>query len=414
MNEIKERKILYIFEQFIFVFFLIFALFVPALPILNKLTIGIEEILIPIMFILWIINRKIVSKRYFIFLIIFIAYILFCLFINFSNQSLSDFFEVYKFGKYAILFLFFSSLFEKNPEILDKTICIILPFLLIFNLFHYFNIFGFNETIEPFYAYNLEHLIYFGYDTLGNPSAKRMIGTAGNPNINGVLFLFFTAYFLSKLDTKKINKYSILLALSIIGLILCQSRTSLIAGIVILILNFLLKKHTLKNILFNTIIIGTAVLTAIILSNLSLDFHIFGNSSLDYYANTHIKPQDNNSLRGRFEVWQYLFEMVKEKPIFGYGPYKQYFYQNDIYSESEYMLYLWRYGIIGLLMYITWLILPLWKNLKAAKENRFYFLVMISIMITAITNNPLSSQMILPLFAIATSQFYSKQLIKTA
>ena len=124
---------------------------------------------------------------------------------------------------------------------------------------------------------------------------------------------------------------------------------------------------------------------------------IFSNLSLDYYANTHIKPQDNNSLRGRFEVWQYLFEMVKEKPVFGYGPYKQYFYQNEIYSESEYILYLWRYGIIGLLMYITWIIIPLWKNLKAAAENRFYILIAVAIMITAITNNPLTNQMILPL-----------------
>lgn len=404
MNEIKERKTLYIFEQFIFVLFLALTLFVPALPILSNLTLNIAEILIPIMFILWIINCRIVSKKYLIFLIIFIAYILLCLFINFSNQSLSDFFEVYKLGKYAILFLFFGSLFEKNPKILDKTICIFLPLLLVFNLLHYFNIFGFNEAIEPFYAYNLEHLTYFGYDSLGNPGTKRMIGTAGNPNVNGVLFLFFTAYFLSKLDTKKINKYSILLALSIIGLILCQSRTSLVAAIVILILNFLLKKHTLKNISLIAIIIGAAVLTAIIFSNLSLD----------YYANTHIKPQDNNSLRGRFEVWQYLFEMVKEKPVFGYGPYKQYFYQNEIYSESEYILYLWRYGIIGLLMYITWIIIPLWKNLKAAAENRFYILIAVAIMITAITNNPLTNQMILPLFAIATSQFYSEQLIKTS
>ena len=91
MNEIKERKTLYIFEQFIFVLFLALTLFVPALPILSNLTLNIAEILIPIMFILWIINCRIVSKKYLIFLIIFIAYILLCLFINFSNQSLSDF-----------------------------------------------------------------------------------------------------------------------------------------------------------------------------------------------------------------------------------------------------------------------------------------------------------------------------------
>ncbi|MDX9933277.1 MAG: O-antigen ligase family protein, partial [Bacteroidales bacterium] len=354
---------------------------------------------IPLMFAHWIFNRKTNAKKYIFFIGVLCCYILFTILINFKTQSVSDFFEVYKVLKFAIIVLFASAVFEKNKNLFHKTVCIALPALLFINLLHYFNVFGFNQVIEPFYAVSEIHLQYFGLDSLGNPSSKRMLGTAGNPNINGIVFLFFFVYFLSKLDPKKINQASWFVLMAVIGIVLCQSRTTLLATVVILGAAFYIRRLSWKSIGLNLLIIAIAGAGAFLLSS----------ASLDYFANTHVQPTDNNSLRGRFEVWQYLSEMIMQKPIFGHGPHKQFFYQNDLYSESEYVLYAWRYGFIGALLYILWIIFPLFRNLRVAREHGFFILICLGILISAITNNPLANPMILSLFAIAAAHFYAEK-----
>jgi len=402
-DQIKYQSILNYSGQLLFVLFLFSVLFVPDFAISRNLYIGAEEFLIPFMFAHWFFLRKTNAKKYILIIGVLFCYMLFTILINFKAQSVSDFFEMYKIFKFAIIVLFVSSVFEKNKNLFHKTVCIALPALLFINLLHYFNIFGFNQVIEPFYSVSEIHLQYFGLDSLGNPATKRMLGTAGNPNINGIVFLFFFAYFLSKLDSKKINQASWFVLMAVIGIVLCQSRTTMIASVIILIAAFLIRRFTLKSIGLNLLIVAIAGAVAFLLSS----------ASLDYFANTHVRPAENNSLRGRFEVWQYLSEMIIQKPIFGHGPSKQFFYQNDLYSESEYILYAWRYGFVGALLYILWIVFPMIRNFRFAREHGFLLLISVGVLISAITNNPLSSPMILPLFAIAAAHFYAVKTEKT-
>jgi hypothetical protein len=397
INQTKLNSFLDFSGQLLFVLFLFSVLFIPNLEIRHNLHIGAEEFFIPLMFLHWLFYRKSDAKNY-IYLIGFIGiYILITILINFKTQSISDYFELYKIFKFGIIVLFATNVFASNKNLFHKTVCILLPALLFLNFLHYFDVFGFNQTIEPYYADFENHLQYFGLDSLGNPGSKRMLGTAGNPNVNALIFMFFFTYFLSKLDLKKINTAAWYVFMSAVGIVLCQSRTTMIGSVVILMAAFVFRRFTKKSLGFNFLIILMAVLVAYLISY----------ASLEYYANIHIKLAENKTLRGRFEIWQYLLEMIYKKPIFGYGPSKMFFYENDLYSENEYILYTWRYGLIGLILYISWIIFPIFKNYKFSREHGFFLLMVIGILISAITNNPLSSPMTMPLFAIAAAHFYA-------
>ena len=94
--------------------------------------------------------------------------------------------------------------------------------------------------------------------------------------------------------------------------------------------------------------------------------------------------------------------MIKESPIIGYGVNKQYFYERGLYSENEYILMMWRYGAIGLLLYLGMFFIPLWNYFKRRKEEgklQKGFLFLIIIVTVALTNNPYQDKTIMVLNA---------------
>ncbi|MBP7497422.1 MAG: O-antigen ligase family protein [Bacteroidales bacterium] len=282
-----------------------------------------------------------------------------------------------------------------------KYIYIIFGLLIIFNFLHYFNINNFNDIIEPYYASG-PHLIFFGRNTLGDPDTKRMLGTMGNPNNNGILFLFFTVLFSLK-NNSSFFKY-FLFYLCFIAILFCQSRTCFIIFVIIFLLNTLY-----LNRLHYTKIIAIAVI--FILTYISLNiFSVFNASDKELstkYLNEMIQYNmlETGTIQSRFITWNHLWDMIKEKPILGHAPYKEYFYNKKMYSENEYMLMLWRYGFIGLIFYILIIVYPL-KILDNFKDNPApYFLL--TIIITALTNNPLSEPRILLMFAFFTALIYA-------
>ena len=112
---------------------------------------------------------------------------------------------------------------------------------------------------------------------------------------------------------------------------------------------------------------------------------------------------------GRVETWKYLWEMIKEKPIFGHAPYKEYFYENNLYSESEYVLQTWRYGFVGLFMFLTLLFIPFFSGLKnkTKKYSVEIIFIIIVMSINSLTNNPFSERVIMVLFAIVIGMFFN-------
>jgi len=104
--------------------------------------------------------------------------------------------------------------------------------------------------------------------------------------------------------------------------------------------------------------------------------------------------------------------MIKEKPIIGYGINKNYFYAHQLYSENEYVLIAWRYGLIGLVFYLAMLFSPLrlmknWKEVQTEKSI-FFILLLILFSINALTNNPISDPVLQLLFGIGLAYYLSQ------
>jgi len=172
---------------------------------------------------------------------------------------------------------------------------------------------------------------------------------------------------------------------------LCQSRTNFIAVLVLLIFLFIWKKNELK---FNLKIAG------VVLASFLFSFLLSSNSYINSLFDKEITH--NTSLMGRIEVWKFLWEMIKEKPIFGYAPYKEFFYERELYAENEYILQTWRYGFIGLFVFLAIIFSTGFFALKNKTKEFSFQIILITMIIgiNSLTNVPFTSPTINVLFAI--------------
>ena len=219
----------------------------------------------------------------------------------------------------------------------------------------------------------------------------------GNPNNNAILFLFFVIYFFPDLKSSTIEK--VFFVFAIFGTFTCQSRTGFIAFIIVFFVGSLIKKYSIK--------------TSLLFTFLFLSVIFLLNRMGNVYLNTiDLNLMKQNSVQSRMDTWLMLWEMIKLKPFWGYSPYKDYFYNSNIYSESEYFLNAWRYGFLGLIAYI----IVLWTSFISSIKMRFtksgFCLSMFTIVIaiTALTNNPLSDPMIYMMYAVYAGLFFSDKI----
>lgn len=378
-------------DKIVLVLFLFISLLVPSITINENLHIGAEEILLPYIYARLLMRIKPTMTYHFsIFTFLFALVSVISILVNLSCNTTSDVFEVYKIIKFAALLIFSVAIFEQQKTHIEGIVKAIFIPLLVLNLAHYFNIFNFNTYIEPLYAKSTIHLNTFGLDSNGNPSVRRMLGTVGNPNINAIIFLLFTAFFLFKLIKVKKRSNYIFLSLAYIGLLMCQSKTAMITSTILIIVSLLTGKSGLKDWFFIALIIG-GVFSIV---------QMFNTYSLHYLTQSSWRPKHNNSIQERFTTWTFLWEMILQKPIIGHGPCKTFFYKNELYSESEYVLYTWRYGFTGLIFYVAWIFYPaiyLFRKLRARPAILGFVIIPV---ITAITNNPMKAPVVAGLIAI--------------
>lgn len=329
--------------------------------------------------------KEIPLHAYWIIIALFCAYIPITMHLNGRTGVIADYFEIYKLLKFSAIILFFTLLdYERFSSMWFKPIFIGLALV---NLFHFYNLFHINDFLYD--VYGGVHREFFGLNSLKEPATKRMIGLASSPNINAIVFAFFAIYFLPlKYDHTKL--YWFLGA--ILLMLLCQSRTAIVAlvGVLIVIAVLRLSDWSLKQ-------------WAIMLSSIAGLYFLSWALVTDFFS--HASYSNNvasNSAMGRLETWAYLFDMIKESPIIGYGVNKQYFYERKLYSENEFILMLWRYGAIGLLFYLGMFFIPLWSYFKRRKEAmklKKGFLFLITVVTVALTNNPYQDTTVMVLIA---------------
>lgn len=369
-------------------------LFLPDIHLGNQLpAFQTIDFLLPFVVVYLFIRRKeLLWQKYYIILLLFCAYIPISMLVNGRLNKVIDYFEIYKILKFLLIILLFT--FIDFKQFYNKWLFPLFFGLVVLNFIHFFNIFDFNTFLHKYYPGGIQ-LEYFGLNSLKEPSVKRMVGSMGNPNINAVVFLMFAIIFIPFRNSKK--QISIFL-LAILMVFLCQSRTALIALGLILIGIALLRLSNWKWKDWLIILAGIVVMYFISWA-LATDFFKYSLYS-NYILDGSILQ--TGSARGRWEAWTLLGNMIIEKPIFGHGVNKEFFYTNHIYSENEYILMAWRYGIIGLVLYIGLFLYPAFILLRNHRSTiaKITLLFLVLILTTALTNNPISDRTVVIFFAI--------------
>jgi O-Antigen ligase len=376
-------------------------LFVPDVAISESLHIGWEELLIP-----WMLIRLMWKRFYQVDIFVAsLGYLLLVILLSIlKNRQYTDvrnLFELYKVIKLGVLYVFACFVLKEpmNRTRLYRMLVGLFVALFLVNLLHLFNAFGINEWLIARYDYDGRDIAFFGLNSLGQPDARRIIGTMGNPNDNAILLLFFLACFflraihLSKSETKSLafSWNDVFIVLCALLIALCQSRT----GVAVLLLvsaigMYYARWHRKKVVL---VVLLLAVLLALV--NFLVDHH-----ALTYVTNTSMRMAENNSFSARLKVWKELVGMWSSQPLLGYGPNKEFIYANNIYPENEYIFYLWRYGLLGLAGYCALLFGKI--ALARKRLNEFPLLVFLTLILsfTALTNNPLTNPKFVVIFAL--------------
>ncbi len=385
--------------------FIVFAsLCLPAITLRSTLpSIHILDICLPLMFgFVWM-NRSQLAAGYGAWIpFVFSGFVLFSIFIQGHHTSTSDYFEVYKWIKFGLAIWFFSLL---DYSLFKRFIPWIFGFLVVINTVHFFEFTPLNKVLEHYYNGGLQ-IQYFGKDSIGGPAVKRLVGTMGNPNINALLFGYFSLYYFpTNMNRKNLGLFFV----SLLFVFLCQSRTALLFIFCIFAFLAIFKATIWTKKQWTLVVFGTigTFFIAWMFATSFFQFTSYNNSLLDGTA------FHSGSARRRLETWNMLGKMIIEEPLFGHGPYKEFFYQNKIYSENEYILMTWRYGLIGLLIYMSIFLIPFKKLVASVNEIPLKgSLILIMMMVSAITNNPLTERNIELLFCIGIAWIFQRHQTK--
>lgn len=368
--------------------------FVPFITISSSFKLYLEEVLIIFPAIRLVTKFSVPWNKLLVILSMFSIYIGMTIFINHRQNQLTEYFEILKVIKFMIIFSYFIVVFPLiSKEKLVKCIHWIFVFSLIINLIHFFDFFDFTRKVLIYYDPNSLDILNFGVNSIGEPAAKRIVGTFGNPNENAIFFLLLLSFYLSRVDLslKKWMNFDLFAFISCFLItFLTQSRTALIVLCLLFFYFVYLHKKEMKRVLLVFLMIAISILVF-----LSLDA-----ISINYLYNTRIAIQQNTSFMGRLEVWNKLINEWKQQPIFGYGPNKNYLYENKIYPENEYLFFLWRYGIFGLTIFLYLIFYPLLVIKRKILNYPLLLGTFLILLITSLTNVPLFNMKFLFFFAM--------------
>jgi O-antigen ligase len=123
-----------------------------------------------------------------------------------------------------------------------------------------------------------------------------------NPNFLAVFILFGLLISLYSYDDDRTNYSLIILSVNGAGVLLTQSRSAIVVGI-IAVLGYIFYK------IWNTPLFRLAVFTSTFVGTVGLILIVTG-----------VSPLSQISLSGRHEIWQAGISSLLERPLIGYGP----------------------------------------------------------------------------------------------
>ncbi|KUO59537.1 MAG: hypothetical protein APF84_19755 [Gracilibacter sp. BRH_c7a] len=346
-------------------------------------------------------NLNIRVREYVFVISILIIWMLVTQLANGRLTVISDYFEYYKMFKFIIVVVFFYLTFKDQGFYEGNGyhfLRLVFYGVVFFNLMHYYGLLNFNQVVMPFYA-GEHQLARFGLNSVGLPDVKRLLGSMGNPNDNAIIMGFFSIVFINQAVQRKEGRYfsAFLASTALLLLLMTGSRTAFIAIIGVFGLYFIISKASPKA-LIGFALLGASLIVLVQLLNITYISSLWTD-----------KLTENASIMGRVEIWEHLWIMIKDSPWIGYGPNKEYFYANNIFAESDYVLMTWRYGFPGLFLYLLWLGIPaltaLWHRKIISARSLLLFSAFI--FISALTNVPSQEPRINVIYALLCGIMYA-------
>tara|TARA_R110000868_G_scaffold259361_9_gene517446 strand:+ start:50334 stop:51770 length:1437 start_codon:yes stop_codon:yes gene_type:complete len=391
-------------------FFFFLVILSPPLEISSNLPrIRLDEILIYLFFpIVFLLNPKKfkLNKNGKVFFRIYLLFIgLVCISTLYGKIFLAvpvgrrDFFEIVTYLKYLIAFVAIYSINLNFDEI--KRLLYAILFLIcvsgIFGLIQFFGLFGIDNYTAPIYLLERSYIVN-----------ERLTATFKNPNNYSVLLVIghiiaLSLYFYEESKRNKLFLLSVLIFFLLL-LFFAGSRTMIASYLFItIILIFIISiKRGLKTSQVIFITSSLSIVFIMALSVISYETYIRLQSGVDIL--------NDESFAMRIIVWYLNILVFLKSPLLGWGPAK------DLYTtvvDSEYILILRRYGIVGftsyIFIYLHPLVLAFKKIIDHSKEVSFlsiiYFSILITFLITCLTNSVLHDFQLMDLWIVLLAIF---------
>jgi len=313
-----------------------------------------------------------IYKWYILFSIIILVSICFSAFSKSNYPIVRDYWEFIKLLKYFLIFALISSLHISLSD-LQYYYKITLIIFLITTLIAF---------IQHINLYNINDIVNLIYST-SKATSERVVGTMQNPNDFGALIVMASALaFSGGLFFKKrsIRFFSFFcLIIFTYSITLTGSRTAYILFIIVISFILCIKYPPLL-ILKRKGMLQKFLLILIILLIIFFIIIKLAPDSFLFRLNTLRKPFHTQSWQEKVITWNYVFNLIKNSPIFGLGPCKSII---DFSVDNEWLLIIFRYGILGLCVFILWMMSIIFELYKIRKNYSDEELVVFTVALQA-------------------------------
>lgn len=376
----------------------------PSLPEIRP-----EEIVFFVVFpiLLFFINKKTTNRylTYFLYAVITFGIAIFLSiqygrFIMGIPVSMNDYFELLKIFKLFVVVYLISNLKFSHKKLYVILYILLFSFLFsaIIGLMQFYGILGMEKITAPYF---LQERIYDVHN--------RMMGTFFNPNTYGTAMTIGAVVAVALIFHEKKMRSKLILLTTAVTIAFCIALTQSRTAIVVLFFSIFLV--TVSTFVKNRLSIRQLLLiiTSVIIISLALASMLTDQVLTRFLALGNI--MEDMSWQMRLLAWYFNLNLFLESIWLGWGPAKL---AHTTIVDSEYILILRRYGLIGFSAYMLTYLIPLVKSFKMLNYSGIKFLIGQIVFVTTIVflianiTNPLFHEIqFMDLWAILLGVFFA-------
>lgn len=330
------------------------ALFFPSFRLTSSFAIRLDDIILlgvsPFIFLLIISIRQELfrlDKYLFVYWFLIGCIIFSCLYgylflkVPFSSGDINEVFRLLKLFFIIVLISFVNRNTLKLK--IDNIVFLGSIYIVCLGFVQYLNPLGIGDFLAKIYG---EHHAFTMIDA--DSGQKRVILSGAGPNDGALIALLLYIYMVFTYLDKRSPKFLVLCFGLFACILFTSSRTTLLAACFITLIILLKYAHLIYKLLFA----GIVVLAI---------FYILPYFQYIYIGFQMALEGTNTSLLKRFDKWEEAFDLFKQSKIFGWGIAKSI---HITIVDSEYLLTLRRYGIVGFIALLSFIYFPIISNTK--------------------------------------------------